>query len=83
MIAAGRLLNAPSLITRGLEGEHGILAALNPKNGTVSAEGFWYEGENYHFFSLRGLQFAAELLRPIGVDLYADKQRGPILDEAN
>ena len=30
----------------------------------------WYEGENYHFFALRGFLLAAELLRGIGVDLY-------------
>jgi hypothetical protein len=32
----------------------------------------WHEGENYHFFALRGFLFAAELLRLVGVDVYGD-----------
>src|SRR2546430_8007838 len=52
LIAAGRWLDAPELVARGLDGAHGVRAQL--RHG-VSADGLWFEGENYHFFALRGL----------------------------
>lgn len=79
MIAAGQLLKVPSLVKHGLEGPYGVRAMLDPANQKVSDDGCWYEGENYHFFALRGLQFAAELLRAGDLDLYADKKTGPVL----
>lgn len=76
MIAAGRVLGDRALVTHGLEGSHGVRAQLE---AAVSPDGFWFEGQNYHFFALRGMQLAAELLRGAGVDLYADVAAGPRL----
>lgn len=47
--------------------------------GGVTADGLWYEGENYHLFALRGLLLGAELARWGGNDLYADADAGPPL----
>jgi hypothetical protein len=56
-----------TLIAHALDGQHGICAQLVT---AVSGEGLWFEGENYHFFALRGFLLAAELARLVGVDLY-------------
>ena len=75
LIAAGRWLGDETLLERGLEGPHGITALLM---SAVSEDGRWHEGENYHFFALRGFLLAAELLRPAGIDVYHEdpwKQR--------
>ncbi|MSR05697.1 MAG: hypothetical protein EXR93_01300 [Gemmatimonadetes bacterium] len=76
MIAAGRLLGDSALVSHGLDRAHGLRAQLAT---AVSTDGFWFEGQNYHFFALRGLQLGAELLRGAGVDLYADPDVGPRL----
>jgi hypothetical protein len=55
------------MLVQGLDGTHGIRAQLVQ---AVSEEGMWCEGENYHFFALRGFLLAAELLRTLGIDLY-------------
>ena len=57
------------LLAHGLDGPHGVCPQLV---AAVTDEGMWHEGENYHFFALRGFLLAAELLRLTGVDLYAD-----------
>ena len=69
LIAAGRWLGEDSLVELGLDGPHGIRAQLV---SAVSDEGMWFEGENYHFFALRGFLLAAALLRGVGIDLYGD-----------
>ena len=69
LMAAGAWLVDPELFAHGLAGPHGIRAQLD--HG-VTSDGLWFEGENYHFFSLRGFQLAAELARTQGIDLYAD-----------
>ncbi|MCH6547721.1 MAG: heparinase II/III family protein [Gemmatimonadetes bacterium] len=69
LIAAGCWLDDPDLVTRGLSGAHGIAPLLTD---AVSAGGRWHEGENYHFFALRGFQLAGELLRSVDVNLYDD-----------
>ncbi len=76
LIGAGRWLGAPELVSRGLEGPHGIRAALQ---SAVSADGLWFEGENYHFFALRGLLLGVEFLRRVGPDLYAEPAAGAVL----
>jgi hypothetical protein len=88
MVAAGIWLGGglgDPLFHRGLQGQHGILAQLT---NCVTDGGLWFEGENYHFFALRGFLLAAELLRGVGVDLYgsdapagrlADMYRAPLL----
>ncbi len=78
LIAAGRWLGDHRLVTRGLDGRFGIRAQLTSR---VSEEGLWYEGENYHFFALRGLLYAAALLRPIGVDLFGEGGPSGVLTE--
>jgi hypothetical protein len=51
-------------------GPHGILATLD---AGLRADGLWFEGENYHWFALRGLAWGAELLREAGeTDLWTD-----------
>ncbi|MEE8135071.1 MAG: heparinase II/III family protein [Gemmatimonadales bacterium] len=71
LMAAGTLLGDPELVAHGLAGPHGIRAQLD--HG-VTTEGMWFEGENYHFFALRGFQLAAELARTQEIDLYAEAQ---------
>jgi hypothetical protein len=73
LLAAGRWLGEDELVARGLDGPHGIRAQLGQ---AVTRDGLWFEGENYHFFALRGLLLAAEVLRGAGVDLYAEPGSG-------
>lgn len=69
LIAAGLWLGDETLVARAVDGPSGIRALLT--HG-VTAEGLWFEGENYHFFALRGMLLALELLRAAEHDLYAD-----------
>ena len=69
LIAAGSWLDDPDLVTLGLSGVHGITPLLT---NAVSRGGRWHEGENYHFFALRGFLLAGELLRSVDVNLYDD-----------
>jgi len=69
LYALGRLLGDDALARRAAHGETGIVATLD--RGILD-DGLWYEGENYHWFALRGLVWGAELLRATGdVDLWA------------
>jgi hypothetical protein len=76
MVAAGVWLGEDELVRRAAAGPHGLTVQL--RQG-VSPEGLWFEGENYHFFALRGFLLGAELLRTAGTDLYADEAVGPSL----
>lgn len=76
MAAAGLWLGEDELVQRAVAGPHGLRAQLQQG---VSSEGLWFEGENYHFFALRGFLLGAELLQTAGTDLYADDSVGPIL----
>ncbi|MBI4501213.1 MAG: alginate lyase family protein, partial [Gemmatimonadetes bacterium] len=76
LIAAGRWLDAGELVSAGLDGGHGMRAQLEQ---CVSGDGMWFEGENYHFFALRALLIAAEILRAGGVDLYNESPSGGAL----
>ena len=74
LVAAGRWLGDEKLLNLGLESAHGIKALLTR---AVSENGWWHEGENYHFFALRGFVLAAELMRPTeSADLYRDPSSG-------
>ncbi len=80
LIAAGRWLGKPALVHAAVDGPWGIRAQLAQG---VSSDGNWYEGQNYHFFALRGFLLAAEFLRRGGPDLYAttrlpDMYGGPL-----
>jgi hypothetical protein len=76
LVAAGHFLGREDLVRLGVEGRHGLRAQLQH---AVTDDGLWFEGENYHFFALRGLLLGGEILRAAGVDLYADPELGPRL----
>ena len=63
LFALGRMLGDQRMLERAANGPAGIVAAL--EHG-VLADGLWYEGENYHWFALRGLHWGAELMRQAG-----------------
>ncbi len=68
LYALGRVLGDEAMAREAAHGEAGILASLSRN---VAADGLWYEGENYHWFALRGLAWGAQLLRAAGeVDLW-------------
>lgn len=72
LVAAGGWLGDRQLATHGRSGPAGLATQL----GLVDADGWWPEGENYHFFALRGLALAAELLRWQGFDAYVGTRLG-------
>ncbi|MFQ6047130.1 MAG: heparinase II/III family protein [Gemmatimonadales bacterium] len=76
LLAAADWLDDGSLRDSALEAPHGIGAQLRR---CVTSEGLWFEGENYHFFALRGLLLAAELASAAGCDLYGDENTGTVL----
>jgi len=74
LFAVGRVLGDAALQREAAHGAGGILGVLD---AGLLGDGLWYEGENYHWFALRGLAWGAELLREAGVtDLWKDES-GP------
>jgi hypothetical protein len=70
LYALGRFLGDAPLSRRAAQGDSGILGTLD--RGLLD-DGLWYEGENYHWFALRGLVWGVELLRAAGeADLWTD-----------
>ena len=67
------------LAQRAIEGETGLIAHLLRGFGR---DGMWYEGENYHFFALRGLLIGAGWARLAGVDFSADERLAARLQAA-
>jgi len=63
LYALGAVLDDAGLRERAAHGPAGILATLD---GGLRSDGLWYEGENYHWFALRGLAWGAEMLRTAG-----------------
>jgi hypothetical protein len=63
LFALGSVLDEPALREGAARGTAGILATVD--DGLLG-DGLWYEGENYHWFALRGLAWGAELLRTAG-----------------
>ncbi len=63
LFALGRVLDDRAMQERAADGPSGILALAR---GGLGRDGLWYEGENYHWFALRGLSWGAELLRTAG-----------------
>ena len=61
--ALARLLGDGAGAREAAHGPRGILATLD---AGLAADGLWFEGENYHWFALRGLAWGAELLRAAG-----------------
>ncbi len=72
IVTAGHWLADAELVARGLDGPSGLTVLL--ARG-VTGDGLWWEGENYHFFALRGFLLAAEVLRAAGVDWYGGEAR--------
>ena len=69
LFALGSVLDDEPLRHAAARGPAGILATLDDG---VLGDGLWYEGENYHWFALRGLTWGAELLRTAGeADLWS------------
>jgi hypothetical protein len=70
LFAVGRLVGDEAMARAAAHGPSGLLASLERN---VLADGLWYEGENYHWFALRGLAWGAEMLRTAGeVDLWTN-----------
>ncbi len=70
LLAVGRLVGEEPMARAATHGPSGLLASLERN---VLADGLWYEGENYHWFALRGLAWGAEMLRTAGeVDLWRE-----------
>jgi hypothetical protein len=68
LFALGEVLGDHAMRHAAAHGGSGILATLN--HGLLE-DGLWYEGENYHWFALRGLGWGAEMLRTLGeIDLW-------------
>lgn len=68
LYALGGVLGDDAMRRAAAHGPSGILAALD---SGLLADGLWYEGENYHWFALRGLAWGAEMLRSAGdLDLW-------------
>jgi hypothetical protein len=68
LYALGGVLGDDAMRRAAAHGPSGILATLG--DGLLD-DGLWYEGENYHWFALRGLAWGAEMLRTAGeVDLW-------------
>jgi hypothetical protein len=63
MLAAGRLLGDTPLTVHALHSSSGLLAQLG--TGLLS-DGSWYEGENYHLFSHRGLWYGVAIAEAAG-----------------
>lgn len=77
LYALGRVLDDEALARDAAHGEGGIIASL--RSGLL-ADGLWYEGENYHWFALRGLAWGAQLLGASGeADLFNDEGAVPSL----
>jgi hypothetical protein len=67
------------LAQRAIEGDTGLIAHLVRGFGR---DGMWYEGENYHLFTLRGLLTGAGWARLAGVDFAADERLAARLEAA-
>ncbi len=59
------------LAARAIESETGLATQLMHGFG---ADGMWYEGENYHLFTLQGMLTGLAWARAAGVDLVADPE---------
>lgn len=68
--ALGRVLADDAMCRDAAHGPRGILATLD---AGLRDDGLWFEGENYHWFALRGLAWGAEMLRTAGdTDLWTE-----------
>ncbi len=63
LYALGGVLGDAAMRDRAAHGSSGMLAVMH---AGLRADGLWYEGENYHWFVLRGLAWGAQLMRAGG-----------------
>jgi hypothetical protein len=68
MLAASRLLDDPALAEHAVHSSSGLFAQLG--TGLLS-DGSWFEGENYHLFSHRGLWYGVAMADAAGLELPA------------
>jgi len=69
MLAAGALLGDGELAEHAIHSRSGLIAQLG--TGLLS-DGSWYEGENYHLFSHRGLWYGVTMCKAAGREIPAD-----------
>ena len=69
LIAAGLSLGDIGLVSDAIHSRSGLIAQL----GTgLLADGSWYEGENYHLFSHRGLWYGVTMAESAGHEIPAE-----------
>jgi hypothetical protein len=68
MLAAGGLLGDSALTEHAIRSPSGLIAQLG--TGLLS-DGSWYEGENYHLFSHRGLWYGVTMAEAAGHEIPA------------
>ena len=69
LLAAGCTLGDRALVEHAIHSPSGLIAQLG--NGLL-ADGSWYEGENYHLFSHRGLWYGVTIAEGAGYEIPAD-----------
>jgi heparinase II/III-like protein len=69
MLAAGLAVDDASLVAHALHSRSGLVAQLG--TGLMS-DGSWYEGENYHLFSHRGLWYGVVMAEAAGHEIPAE-----------
>ena len=68
LLAAARTLGDRALEEHAIHSPSGIIAQLD---GGLLADGSWYEGENYHLFSHRGLWYGVTMAEAAGHEMPA------------
>jgi Heparinase II/III-like protein len=69
LLAAGRSLGDLALVEHAIHSRSGLLAQLSIG---LLADGSWYEGENYHLFSHRGLWYGVTMAEAAGYEIPAE-----------
>ncbi|MBN2853394.1 MAG: heparinase II/III family protein [Clostridia bacterium] len=67
ILAVGYLIGDKKLVDYALHGKNGLYSHMNR---SVFDDGFWYEGDNYHFATLPSIVNMAEMCLRNGLDLY-------------
>lgn len=77
ILAVGYLINDKKLVDYALYGKNGF---INHMKYSVLEDGFWYEGDNYHFATLPSMISMAEMCRHNGLDLYNKEFNGHTIE---
>ncbi len=78
LIAVATLLNDQKLIDYALYGPNGFVSHM--KNSVLS-DGFWYEGDNYHFATVPSLVNIAEICLRNNLNLYEQSFDGHSIED--